>query len=121
MIRNAHSEYKSSIFTTSMPIGNTEMFWRYVKSQKQDTSAICSLKKYRQLHCSKQKESEIISVEFQSALTHGSPTLSSTALVSNTHFLLTIYKAKVIELLLKLKVHYALGHDNTFQHEILNN
>ncbi len=49
-IRQSHTSYVSNLLEESLQTKNNKPFWRYIKSKKQDTVGIASLKKNGQLH-----------------------------------------------------------------------
>ena len=113
-LRNAHNKYLTNIFTTSFEENNTNIFWRYVKAQRQDSTGVGPLKRDGQLHSRSKEKAEILSDQFKSVFTHddGSviPQLEGHAYPSIGH--LHVSAAGISKLLLSLKVRKASGPDN---------
>ena len=113
-IRSAHNKYINDIFITSMERGDTQTFWRYIRSQRQDSSGVSPLKKDGQLNSSSLSKAEILSQQFKSVFTKEDG--SATPHLEGPSFpdipLLHISPAGVAKLLLRLKVRKASGPDN---------
>ena len=64
-LRNAHNKYLPNIITTSFEENNTNIFWRYVKAQRQDSTGVAPLKRDGQLHNRNKEKAEILSDQFK--------------------------------------------------------
>jgi len=107
-------QYVNNIVSTAFDEQNTRPFWKYVKSQRQDSFGVPPLKKDGLLHTDSKEKAEIMLDEFKSVLTPEDksyiPTLSGRPHVSIDN--LVINEAGVTKLLKGLDPNKASGPDN---------
>ncbi len=68
-LRRAHWQYVHDILADGLAENNTRPFWRYVKSQRQDSVGIAPLKEGNSMHVSAKDKSEALSRQFSSVFT----------------------------------------------------
>ena len=68
--KRARWKYINSFVTKAFEDKNTRPFWKFVKSQRQDSFGVPPLKQDGQLHTDSKKKADILLHEFQSAFTH---------------------------------------------------
>ena len=113
-LRGAHWNYMNSIFEESLQRKDSSIFWRYVKSQCQDSIGVPPLKRYGQLYSGSAKKASILGDQFQSAFT---PDSGNTAPeLEGNHYpsisALHVSTSGIAKLLANLKVRKASGPDD---------
>ena len=68
-LRIAHWNYMNSIFEESLKRKDSSIFWRYIKSQHQDSIGVPPLKRNGQLYSGSAEKASILSEQSQSAFT----------------------------------------------------
>ena len=104
----------NSIFEESLEHKDSSIFWRYVKSQHQDSIGVPPLKRNGQLYSGSAEKASILSDQFQSAFT---PDSGNTAPeLEGNHYpsisALHVSTSGIAKLLANLKVCKALGPDD---------
>ena len=113
-LHSAHWYYMNSIFEESLERKDSSIFWRYVKSQRQDSIGVPPLKRNGQLYSGSAKKASILSDQFQSAFT---PDSGNTAPeLEGNHYpsisALHVSTSEIAKLLVNLKVRKASGPDD---------
>ena len=68
-LRSAKWDYVNGILQSGMEKGDTKQFWKYVKSQKQESFGISALKSNGNVHTDSKTKGEILNTQFQSVFT----------------------------------------------------
>ena len=68
-LRDAERVYVNSILQNGLESGNNKPFWKYVKSQKQETFVISALKSNGSVITDSLSKAEILNSQFKSAFT----------------------------------------------------
>ena len=68
-LKRSHWGYINGILQTGLEAGDTKPFWRYCKSQKQDSTGVSALKQGGQLYSDRKKKGDILADQFSSVFT----------------------------------------------------
>ena len=113
-LRNAHNMYLSNTVNTSLEKNNSNIFWRCIKAQRQESTCVAPLNRDGQLHSRSKDKAEILSNQFKSMFTQDDggaiPQLEGHAYPSIGH--LYVSAVGLAKLLHSLNVRKASGPDN---------
>ena len=113
-LRRARWSYINNILNIGLEENNTKPFWKYIKSQKQDTIGVTALKDQGKLHTDNKVKAELLNKQFKSVFTQEDTTSVPKLMGPSFPPILELHiECKGVEkLLTKLNPSKASGPDN---------
>ena len=104
-LKIAHWQYLNNMLTQGLEDNDQKPFWRYIRSQRQDSQGVSPLLKGNKLHSDPATKAEILSQQFSSVFTVDEPDTSNISLEGPSYPLhdpLHVTEAGVLKLLKNL-------------------